>query len=112
MRALIVLALAGAALFGASPEQEAFEKRCSGCHAPDTAKAGPPLRGVFGRPAAKQKSYAYSAALRAAAIHWNRETLDRWLADPESLVPGTDMAFRLDDAAERVRIIAYLEQLK
>jgi cytochrome c len=35
--------------------------------------------------------------------------LDRWLTDPEQVVPGNDMAFRLIKADERAAIIAYLK---
>ncbi|HYW48576.1 MAG TPA: c-type cytochrome [Bryobacteraceae bacterium] len=95
-------ALAGAAL---------FEKRCTGCHALDQAKEGPPLRGVFGRAAGRDPQFPYSDALKRSRVTWNEGTLDKWLADPESLVPGTDMPFRLSNAAERADIIAYLKGL-
>ena len=44
-------------------------------------------------------------------VTWDEAALDKWLADPDSLVPGSDMSFRLDNAAERADIIAYLKQL-
>ncbi|MGC9946519.1 MAG: hypothetical protein ABSF64_09150 [Bryobacteraceae bacterium] len=40
------------------------------------------------------------------------ESLDKWLADPESLVRDNNMAFHPDSAAERSEIIAYLKQLR
>lgn len=88
-----------------------FEKRCTGCHALDQLKAGPPLRGVFGSGAARDARFPYSDALKRAGITWNEASLDGWLTDPDSLVPGTDMSFRLDNAAERADIIAYLKRL-
>jgi cytochrome c len=96
----------------ATPGQEAFEKRCGGCHGIDSAKEGPALRGVVGRRAGKQPSFPYSDALKAASFDWDKQTLDRWLTDPEAVVPGNDMAFRLTDSAERDRIIEYLAGLK
>jgi cytochrome c len=89
----------------------AFDKRCTGCHTLDKIKIGPPLRGVYGRDAAKAPGFAYSDALKAAPVRWDNSTLDRWLSDTESLVPGNDMAFRIGDAVERANIIAYLKQL-
>lgn len=103
---------AGAGPLNAESGQEAFEKRCGGCHGLDAAKEGPPLRGVVGRRAGKLANFPYSDSLKSAGFTWDKETLDRWLTDPESVVPGTDMAFRLSDAGERRRIIDYLEQLK
>jgi len=88
-----------------------FEKRCTGCHEVDQVKAGPPLRAVFGRPAATHSQFPYSDNLRRARLSWDAATLDKWLADPDALVPGNDMSFRLDNAGERADIIAYLKQL-
>jgi cytochrome c len=89
----------------------AFEKRCTGCHTLDKIKVGPPLRGIYGRPAGKDAQFAYSDAMKNTAIAWDESALDRWLTDTESVIPGNDMTFRLDDPAERADIIAYLKQL-
>jgi len=91
--------------------REAFEQRCTGCHALDKAKIGPPLRGVYGRNAGKDPQFAYSDAVKAASVTWDESTLDRWLADTESVIPDNDMSFRLSDPADRANIIAYLKQL-
>jgi cytochrome c len=91
--------------------REAFEKRCTGCHALDRAKVGPPLRGAYGRAAGTHPQFTYSDALKNASVTWDESTLDRWLTDTESVVPGNDMTFRLNDPAERANIIAYLKQL-
>jgi cytochrome c len=96
---------------GADKGHELFNKRCSGCHAIDATKAGPPLRGVYGRSAAADPHFPYSDALRKAHVVWNGEALDLWLADPDKFVPGNDMSFRLDSAGERSAIVAYLKQL-
>lgn len=94
------------------PGQQTFEKRCGGCHSADQAKEGPPLRGVFGRAAGTSSGYPYSAGLKASGVKWDAATLDKWLTDPSAVVPATDMAFRLNDAAERERIIGYLKALR
>jgi cytochrome c len=91
--------------------REAFEKRCTGCHALDKLKIGPPLRGVYGRNAGKDAQFTYSDAVKAASVTWEESTLDRWLADTESVIPDNDMSFRLADPADRANIIAYLKQL-
>jgi len=91
--------------------RDAFEKRCTGCHALDRIKLGPPLRGVYGRTAGKDPQFVYSDAVRKASLTWNDSTLDRWLADTESIIPDNDMAFRLNDPSDRANIIAYLRQL-
>ena len=112
---MFVFALASGGLCvraSANPGQEAFEKRCSGCHALDSAKEGPPLRGVFGRQAGKVEGFRYSDGLKSSQFKWDAPALDKWLTDPESVVPDADMAFRLSDKATRAKIIEYLKQLK
>jgi cytochrome c len=91
--------------------RDAFERRCTGCHALDKIKVGPALRGVYGRGAGKDAQFMYSDAFKAAAVTWDEATLDRWLTDTESVIPDNDMAFRLNDRADRANIIAYLRQL-
>jgi len=91
--------------------REVYEKRCGGCHAPDNAKVGPPLRSIFGRRAAADPSFPYSDGLKKAGLVWDEATLDRWLSDPEAVVPDNDMGFRLSRAEERSAVIAYLKQL-
>lgn len=91
--------------------REAFEKRCTGCHALEKVKLGPPLRGVYGRKAGKDPQFTYSDAVKNASVTWDESTLDRWLNDTESVIPDNDMSFRLNDPAERANIIAYLKQL-
>ena len=90
--------------------KELFQKRCGGCHALDRDKEGPRLHGVFGRTAGSIESFQYSDALRNSNVVWGEETLERWLADTESLVPGNDMTFHVEKAGERRAIIAFLKQ--
>lgn len=85
-----------------------FYQSCSGCHAIDEDDVGPRHRGVVGRPAGAIAGYAYSAALKASGIVWTPANLDRWLADPQKLVPGAKMYFSVGSAQNRADIIAYL----
>jgi cytochrome c len=91
--------------------QELFEKRCGGCHSPDRDKEGPHLRGVYGRTAGTVSSFVYSDALKKSGIAWTGDTLEKWLTDTDTLVPGNDMAFRVEDAGERRQIVSYLKQI-
>jgi cytochrome c len=95
----------------ATSGKELFEKRCSGCHSPERDMEGPHLGGVYGRRSGIIPAFPYSDALKKAQITWNADTLDKWLTDPEQLVPNTDMAFRVEKADERTEIIRYLQQL-
>lgn len=91
--------------------KDVFERRCAGCHDLDQVRSGPKLRRVFGRPAASEAGFPYSDSLKASHLTWNEVSLDRWLADPEALIPDNDMAFRVSDSGERAAIIAYLKSL-
>jgi cytochrome c len=88
-----------------------FERRCAGCHSLDKDKEGPRLRGVYGRHAGAVPSFKYSGALKNAGITWDAVALEKWLTDPEKLVPDNDMAFLLENPDERKEIVNYLQQL-
>jgi len=113
---ILCAVLAGSAmLLALSPTEEhgrdLFARRCSGCHATDLNKEGPRLRGVYGRPSASLRDFAYSDALKKLGVRWDDANLNRWLTDPDAMAPDTDMAFHLADAEERKAVIAYLKTL-
>ena len=74
----------------------------------DANRVGPMHRGVYGRPAGAAEGFHYSPALRDLEIIWNDATLDRWLANPPAMAPGTSMGVRTLDSQDRADIIAYL----
>lgn len=54
----------------------------------------------------------YSEAMKKSKIVWNDKTLDRFLAKPMAMVPGTAMTYDgVPDAADRADLIAYLKQV-
>jgi len=85
-----------------------YASKCSGCHALDENRFGPAHRGVFGRKAGSAPGYAYSEALSSSKIVWLEDTLDRWLADPEKLIPGQKMSVSVPSEDDRRDLIAYL----
>lgn len=111
----VAMALAITPLFFAAQSEsrtgkELFEARCTGCHALDQDKEGPRLAGVYGRRAGSVSSFQYSDALARSKLVWGEDTLDRWLTDPEKLVPDNNMSFRVENAEERRKIIEFLKQ--
>lgn len=113
-----VAGMAAALTFMTNPKVQAsttgkdlFEQRCGGCHALDSDKQGPRLRGVYGRKSALVPSFSYSDSLKNAHITWDADTLDKWLTDPDKVVPDNDMPFRVERPEERLDIIAYLKTL-
>jgi cytochrome c len=81
---------------------------CMSCHSLDEDDVGPRHRGVMGRVAGTVPGYAYSPALRNSGLTWDAQNLERWLANPQALVPGTKMFFALANAQDRADVIAYL----
>src|SRR4051812_14682819 len=84
------------------------------CHSLEAEKnmTGPSLSGVWGRKAGTAPSFTrYSDALKSSGMVWNDQTLDRWLADPQHVIPGNTMTFRgVADPQQRADLLAYLKQ--
>ena len=111
--AVLVLASTSAVAGGdAVRGQQVYEMRCGGCHSVETDRVGPRHAGLLGRRAGAVPGFAYSPALASSKLVWNASTLDRWLTNPEALVPGQRMGYSLSDAAQRADVIAYLSTLK
>ncbi|MGH7023294.1 MAG: c-type cytochrome [Caulobacteraceae bacterium] len=90
----------------------AFEDRCTMCHGPGRDGQGPKLAGVVGRRAGSAAGFPYSAALKASGLVWTPANLEKFLAGPSKLVPGTAMTVTVSDPAQRRDIVAYLASLK
>jgi cytochrome c len=110
---LTLLAAASPGFAGDAAKGQKVFAKCKTCHevASDKNKIGPHLRGLFGRTAGSVEGFAYSDAMKASGIVWSSETLEAYLADPKTVVPGTKMVFpglKKDEEIENV--IAYLEE--
>jgi cytochrome c len=89
-----------------------YEAKCSACHSVDDNRVGPKHAGVLGRKAGGVKDYDYSDALRHSRVIWSPATLRLWLTDPEAVIPGQKMGYRLGLAQERDDVIAFLATLR
>ena len=114
---LATLAMPALADGDAAKGEKVFNK-CKACHAVGEGaknKVGPVLNGIVGAAAGQNADFKYSDALLAKAaegLTWDEETLEAFLRDPKSVVPGTKMSFgglRKDDEVDDV--IAYLSGL-
>lgn len=108
--ALLALPALVQAASDAARGERLYESRCIGCHSLDANRIGPMHRGVFGRRAGSVEDFDYSPALADSTVVWSDETLDRWLTDPNSVIPGQRMNFRVKKAADRADIIAFLKR--
>lgn len=118
----LTVALAGGAVAAALAAQPAadrgaavYRRICFGCHALEPGRntpAGPTLHGVAGRRVAAER-FNYSPAMRRFAAHaprWTPALLERFLADPDAMVPGTEMSVPPLSAADRRAVIAWLHR--
>jgi cytochrome c len=101
---------ASARSIGDPTHGKAVYQVCMGCHSLDEDDVGPRHRGVVGRVAGTVPGYAYSPALKNSHIVWDSDTLDRWLTNPQALVPGAKMFFAMPNARDRADVIAYLAE--
>lgn len=108
----LVLAAGSVAHAAGDPGRgRAIYEHCMGCHAIGYEVVGPDHAGLYGRKSGSLPSYDYSPAMRAAGLTWDAATLDRFLANPRGVVPGTKMGFAgVPDPDERADLIAYLKQ--
>ena len=121
----LAAALAGAALgaivsFAGEDERACDPARgrqvfvkCQVCHTADAGGphvVGPNLHGVIGRKAGTAPGFNYSHAFQDADFTWDREKLDRYLADPAAFVDSNWMPFTgLKRSEDRQDIICFLE---
>lgn len=88
--------------------------RCAACHtvsASGPRKVGPHLQAVVGRKAGSVAGFNYSPAMKGSKIVWTDANLDKWLQRPQSVIPGTTMAFAgMAKPEERKALIAYLKK--
>ena len=54
----------------------------------------------------------HSRAVMDSGIVWDRDSLRRFLTDPQGEIPGTLMAARVPDPAELESLLDYLESLR
>ncbi len=106
----LAIAAAEGAQGDASRGETLYQGRCVACHSLDANRVGPLHRCVVGRTAGSVAGYDYSPALSASDFVWDAETLDRWLANPEALIPGQRMNIRTAAPADRADLIAFLRR--
>ena len=116
MRAVLAgtLAFCVAMPAGAAPDASRGEQvytRCLACHALSYDRVGPRHCGLLGRAAGSVAGFEYSPAMKNSKITWNETTLDRFLAKPLAMVPGTTMTYDgVTDGKDREDLIAYLKR--
>ena len=109
--AFALASLLGAAWADGSKEsgRQIFQDRCQGCHG--DSSLGPKLSGIFGRRAGSDSSGVHSRAAIESRIFWDRESVRRFIHDPQQAIPGTFMPAGPSDPVELEQLLDYLETL-
>lgn len=89
----------------------AFNTSCRTCHSGREGdnRLGPNLHDIIGRKAGSAE-YSYSPAMASSDVVWDAETLDRFIENPEAVVPGNNMKpyGGISDDEVRASIVDYL----
>ena len=90
---------------------EARFQDCAACHKLEAGanNIGPSLHGIFSRKAGALADFRYSPAIKRSGISWTPETLDKFISDPQAVVPANRMPYAgMANASDRADLIAYL----
>ena len=95
-----------------APAQQVFNNACRTCHSirEGDNRLGPNLYKIVGRRAGSLPNYNYSIAMKDADFVWDEKKLERFIANPDEIVPGNSMRpygglTSVDDAA---KVVAFL----
>jgi cytochrome c len=99
----------------AAAGQLVFNNACRTCHTTKESdnRLGPHLYKIVGRRAGSLPIYGYSSAMKNADFAWDEAKLDRFIANPEDVVPGNKMKpyGGLASADDRAKVVAFLRSL-
>jgi cytochrome c len=89
--------------------------QCSVCHKIEAGApngVGPNLHGVYGTKAGGDiNGYQFSEAMKTSGLVWDDATLDKYLANPRTAVPGTKMSYGgMASAEDRKAVIAWMKK--
>ena len=98
-------------LVGADEGKDLFQKNCAACHTltfEGPQRQGPALVRVIGRKAGSVRNFPYSKGLREAGWEWTPNNLEKWVENPQEMVPDSYMLYRQQDPIIRSKIVKFL----
>jgi len=91
-----------------------FGQQCALCHSAEPGDnggaQGPLLHDIIGREAGAT-NFSYTRAMASSGLTWTADTLDRFLAAPTQVIPGSSMVIPVADSDMRDNLIAYFQEL-
>lgn len=90
-----------------------FNNHCRTCHSVKEGdnRLGPSLHNIHGAKAGSSSGYAnYSQGLKSSGVVWDDATLDKFIENPEQVIPNNNMKpyKGIDDPAVRKQIVDFL----
>ena len=108
---ITLLPLAAARADGDPARGEARFQECAACHRLEAGahEVGPSLHGIFMRKAGELADFRYSPAMKRSGVTWTAETIEKYIADPQAMIPANRMPYAgMASASDRADLIAYL----
>ena len=115
-RGLAVLSLAWvtAPVLAAESAPPVFNNHCRTCHSVKEGdnRLGPSLHNIYGAKAGASPAYPnYSQGMKSSGITWDEATLDKFIENPDQVIPNNNMKpyKGVGDPAVRKQIIDFLK---
>jgi cytochrome c len=120
MRNLLSVFIASALLWLTAPTlaaegpPAAFNNHCRTCHSVKEGdnRLGPSLHKIYGAKAGSSAGYAsYSQGLKSSGVTWDDATLDKFIENPDQIIPNNNMKpyKGIADQAARQQIVDFLK---
>jgi len=111
---IVVLATASMPCFATEASPSAFNNHCRTCHTVKEGdnRLGPSLHNIVGAKAGSSSGYPnYSQSMKGSDHVWDEATLDKFIENPEQVVPNNNMKpyKGIGDPAVRKQIVDYLK---
>ena len=111
---LMVVLIGSARADGDAARGAARFQDCAACHKLEAGNnnVGPSLHGIFERKAGALSDFRYSPAMKRSGISWTPESLDKFITDPQAMVPANRMPYAgMANPGDRADLIAYLQKM-
>jgi cytochrome c len=91
-----------------------FNNHCRTCHSVKEGdnRLGPSLHKIYAAKAGSSSSYAgYSQGMKSSGVTWDEATLDKFIENPEQVIPNNNMKpyKGIGDQAVRKQIVDFLK---
>ena len=114
--AVLLAASTSMPILAAETAPAAFNNHCRTCHSVKEGdnRLGPSLHSIYGSKAGSSSAYpSYSQGLKSSGITWDEATLDKFIENPDQVIPNNNMKpyKGIGDETVRKQIVDFLKSL-